>query len=84
MPAAGSGRKLSAFFTKTPTPEEVWYAQEDFWVKSELLDAIRRDQPYNEVRRGVEASLVTAMGRMACHTGRVVTRRSWSGRTWPV
>jgi predicted dehydrogenase len=40
----------------------------------DLLDAIRRDQPYNEVRRGVEASLVTAMGRMACHTGRVVTR----------
>jgi predicted dehydrogenase len=40
----------------------------------DLLDAIRRDQPHNEVRRGVEASLVTAMGRMACHTGRVVTR----------
>jgi predicted dehydrogenase len=40
----------------------------------DLLDAIRRDLPYNEVRRGVEASLVTAMGRMACHTGRVVTR----------
>jgi predicted dehydrogenase len=39
-----------------------------------LLEAIRQDKPYNEVKRGVEASLVTAMGRMAAHTGRVVTR----------
>ena len=34
-----------------------------------LLDAIRHDKPYNEVKRGVEASLVTSMGRMAAHTG---------------
>jgi predicted dehydrogenase len=47
----------------------------------DLLDAIRRDQPYNEVRRGVEASLVTAMGRMACHTGRVVTRQQMLNHT---
>jgi predicted dehydrogenase len=39
-----------------------------------LLQAIRQDKPYHEVKRGVEASLVTAMGRMAAHTGRVVTR----------
>ena len=39
-----------------------------------LLTAILNDTPYNEVRRGVEASLVTSMGRMAAHTGRVVTR----------
>jgi predicted dehydrogenase len=39
-----------------------------------LLDAIRNDKPYNEVKRGVEASLVTSMGRMAAHTGRVITR----------
>jgi hypothetical protein len=25
------------------------------------------------VKRGAEASLVTSMGRMACHTGRVIT-----------
>jgi predicted dehydrogenase len=37
-----------------------------------LMDAIRNDKPYNEVERGVEASLVTSMGRMACHTGRVI------------
>ena len=39
----------------------------------DLLDAIRNDQPYNEVRRGVTASLVTSMGRMAAHTGQIVT-----------
>jgi len=39
-----------------------------------LMEAIRQDKPYNEVRRGAEASLVTAMGRMAAHTGQVITR----------
>jgi predicted dehydrogenase len=38
-----------------------------------LIDAIRNDRPYNEVRRGVEASVVTSMGRMAAHTGREIT-----------
>ncbi|MAD80689.1 MAG: streptomycin biosynthesis protein StrI [Planctomycetaceae bacterium] len=38
-----------------------------------LIDAIRKDKPYNEVKRGAEASLVTSMGRMAAHTGQVVT-----------
>jgi hypothetical protein len=37
------------------------------------LDAIRQDKPYNEARRGAEASLVTSMGRMAAHTASVVT-----------
>jgi predicted dehydrogenase len=40
----------------------------------ELIQAIRDDKPYNEVKRGAEASLVTAMGRMSAHTGQVVTR----------
>jgi predicted dehydrogenase len=39
-----------------------------------LTDAIRKDKPYNEVKRGAEASLVTAMGRMAAHTGQIITR----------
>ncbi len=38
-----------------------------------LMDAIRNDKPYNEAQRGAEASLVTSMGRMACHTGQVIT-----------
>jgi hypothetical protein len=37
------------------------------------MDAIRNDKPYNEAKRGVEASLVTSMGRMAAHTGQEVT-----------
>lgn len=38
-----------------------------------LFEAIRADEPYNEVPRGVQASLVTSMGRMAAHTGREIT-----------
>ncbi|HEX3997725.1 MAG TPA: Gfo/Idh/MocA family oxidoreductase [Pirellulales bacterium] len=40
---------------------------------NDLVDAIRHDKPYNEVKRGVEASLVTSMGRMAAHTGQIIT-----------
>ena len=38
-----------------------------------LIDAIRNDKPYNEANRGVQASLVTSMGRMAAHTGQEIT-----------
>ena len=37
------------------------------------MDAIRDGKRYNEVERGVEASLVSSMGRMAAHTGREIT-----------
>ena len=40
---------------------------------NDLLEAIRKDLPYNEVKRGVEASVVTSMGRMAAHTGQEIT-----------
>ncbi len=40
---------------------------------NDLTEAIRQDRPYSEVKRGAEASLVTAMGRMACHTGQLIT-----------
>ena len=39
----------------------------------DLIDAIRQDKPYNEAKRGAETSLVSSMGRMAAHTGQVVT-----------
>ncbi len=39
----------------------------------ELVLAIRNNKPYNEVKRGVEASVVTSMGRMAAHTGQETT-----------
>ena len=38
----------------------------------DLLEAIRGDKPYNEVKRGAEASLTASMGRMAAHTGRLI------------
>ena len=39
----------------------------------DLIAAIRNDTPYNEVERGVMASAVTSMGRMAAHTGQEIT-----------
>jgi len=51
-----------------PQPEKNPYQLE--W--NELIAAIRQDKPYHEVHRGVEASMVTSMGRMAAHTGQVV------------
>jgi predicted dehydrogenase len=41
------------------------------WI--DLIEAIREDKPYNESKRGAEVSLVSSMGRMAAHTGQVVT-----------
>ena len=52
-----------------PQPELNPYELE--W--QDLVDAIINDKPYNEVPRGVEASLATSMGRMAAHTGQEVT-----------
>jgi predicted dehydrogenase len=40
---------------------------------NDLVDAVRDGKPYNEVKRGVEASLVSSMGRMAANTGREIT-----------
>jgi predicted dehydrogenase len=52
-----------------PQPEPNPYQLE--W--DDLIAAIRDDQTYNEVERGVMASLVTSMGRMAAHTGQLIT-----------
>ena len=51
-----------------PPPEPNPYQLE--W--DHLMEAIRKDKPYNEVERGTMASLVTSMGRFACHTGQLV------------
>ena len=40
---------------------------------NDLINAIRQDKPYNEAKRGAEASLVSSMGRMAAHTGQIIT-----------
>jgi predicted dehydrogenase len=41
------------------------------WIN--FMAAIRADKKYNEVPRGVMASAVTSMGRMAAHTGQEIT-----------
>jgi predicted dehydrogenase len=51
-------------------PEETNPYQNEW---NDLIDAIREDRPYNEAKRGAEASMVCSMGRMAAHTGQVVT-----------
>lgn len=40
---------------------------------NDLLEAIQNNKPYNEVERGVKASLTSSMGRMAAHTGQEIT-----------
>jgi predicted dehydrogenase len=52
-----------------PQPEPNPYQLE--W--DHLVEAIRQDKPYNEVKRGTAASLVVLMGRKAVHTGQTVT-----------
>lgn len=52
-----------------PQPEPNPYQLE--W--DDLMQAIRENKPYNEARRGAIASMVTSMGRMAAHTGQIIT-----------
>ena len=54
-----------AYGPKEPNPYQLEW--------DDLMAAIRSDKPYNEVKRGAEASMVASMGRMAAHTGQVVT-----------
>ena len=75
------GQPSSLFRSSMQTPADlIWESKvnpdeqdpyQNEW--NDLLDAIRDDKPYNEVKRGVEASLVSNMGRMAAHTGREIT-----------
>tara|TARA_B100000929_G_scaffold284357_1_gene266536 strand:- start:356 stop:1771 length:1416 start_codon:yes stop_codon:yes gene_type:complete len=44
---------------------------QDEW--NDLMSAIRNDKPFNEADRGIKASVVTAMGRYATHTGQETT-----------
>jgi predicted dehydrogenase len=54
----------------TPNTLQANLYQREF---DKLVDAIRQDRPYNEAKIGAEVSLVSAMGRMAAHTGQVIT-----------
>ncbi len=63
--------KRSDMIWESKSPEGEGNPYRNEW--NDLIDAIRNDKPYNEVKRGVEASLVTSMGRMAAHTGKEIT-----------
>ena len=75
------GMPSSLYKSQSPLPAEMFWESkvsedekdpyQNEW--NDLVDAIRDDKPYSEVKRGVEASLVTSMGRMAAHTGREVS-----------
>lgn len=78
--ASGHMPARSAIFKgQKRTPEDmVWHGPKEEpnpydleWI--DLLDAIRNNKPYNEMDRGVMASLVTSMGRFAAHTGQKIT-----------
>ncbi len=65
-----NAQRSNMLWTSKPIP-----GQEDPYLNewNDLIDAIRNNQAYNEAKRGVEASLVTSMGRMAAHTGQEIT-----------
>ena len=62
-------RSSTLWQSNIPAAENDPYLNE--W--NDLMDAIRNDKPYNEVPFGVQASVVTSMGRMAAHTGQEIT-----------
>jgi len=74
------GLPSSTYKTQTPQRDAmIWTSEVDAKEKdpylnewNDLMDAIRNDKPYNEAKRGVEASLVTSMGRRAAHTGQEI------------
>ncbi|MEW6159033.1 MAG: Gfo/Idh/MocA family oxidoreductase [Verrucomicrobiota bacterium] len=39
-----------------------------------FFEAIREDKPYNETERSAQACLTAIMGRMACESGKIITR----------
>ena len=71
--------RLSSTQNPTSTSSISWRAAENepdpYQLEWEhLMQSIRRNERHNEVRRGAEASLVCVMGRLAAHTGQVITR----------
>lgn len=75
------GRPSSTYKTQNPDrANQLWVSRVDADQRDpyqneweSLISAIRNDRPYNEVKRGVEASLVTSMGRKAAHSGQEIT-----------
>jgi predicted dehydrogenase len=73
------GQPSSLYRTPMTAADMVWESQpkpdeldpyQNEW--NDLVEAVRDDKPYNETKRGVEASIVSNLGRMAAHTGREI------------
>jgi hypothetical protein len=67
----GQNPERSNMIWQSNVPRDEQNPYQNEW--NDLMDAIRSDKPYNETERGVRASLVTSMGRMAAHTGQEIT-----------
>lgn len=75
------GLPSSTYSTQTPSDaSKIWESRvrrresspyQNEW--DDLIDAILKDEPYNEAERGAIGSMVTSMGRMAAHTGVEIT-----------
>ncbi len=66
---SGHNMDKSKLVWSGPKNEENPYQLE--W--DDLIAAIRENKSYNEVERGVKASAVASMGRMAAHTGQEIS-----------
>ncbi|MEQ8764034.1 MAG: Gfo/Idh/MocA family oxidoreductase [Planctomycetota bacterium] len=67
----GYGLDRASMTWRSKVPDDLQNPYQNEW--DDLIDAIRDNVPYNEVTRGVFASLVCNMGRMAAHTGTEIT-----------
>ena len=69
MTFKGQLKKAENIIWRAPKQEPNPYDVE--W--QDLINAIVNDKPYSEIERSAKSSLVTCMGRMAAHTGQVIT-----------
>jgi len=68
---AGQSPESSKKIWESTTPPNESNPYDNEW--NALVNAIRHDQPYNEVERGVMASVATSLGRFAAHSGQEIT-----------
>lgn len=67
----GQSPEKASMIWESEVPADQRNPYQNEW--NDLVDAIRNDKPFNEVKRGVEASLVSSLGRKAAHTGQEIT-----------
>jgi predicted dehydrogenase len=63
-------KRSNLLWTSKNVPDQTDPYQNEW---EELIEAIRNNKPYNEAKRGIEASITSNMGRMAAHTAQEIT-----------